>query len=58
MGYTTMRHNTGSCRSVLQYCVAVGEETRYKGYEVPANPGILWNLHKEVPDGIQVCQDG
>ncbi len=23
----------------------------------PTIPGILWNLHKQVPYGIQVCQD-
>ena len=27
------------------------------GMRYPTIPGILWNLHKQVPYGIQVCQD-
>ncbi len=53
MGYSTMLHSILPYRCVLQ----VLRCSRRGGMRYPANPGILWNLHKQVPYGIQVCQD-
>ena len=56
--YSTMLHSILPYRCVLQVLRGSRRDEAARGTRYPANPGILWNLHKQVPYGIQVCQDG
>ena len=41
----------------MSQCIEGTAEQRAKDIQDLPYPGILWTLHKEVPKGLEVCQD-